>query len=251
MSRFAVIVIPARFASSRFPGKPLANDTGKPLIQHVWERARKASCVDRVVVATDDDRIASAVRAFGGEALMTRTDHPNGASRLAEALDLLDMPGDTIIVNVQGDEPEIDAALIDDLAWALKRDSGLLIATIASPFAAGEDPADPNIVKVVCNQAGFAMYFSRSRIPSRAVGAPAQPLKHVGLYAYRAAFLRRYVAMTPMPMEQAERLEQLRVLEHGERISVLVRQTRHHGIDTPEQYASFVKRWRDRQSADA
>lgn len=234
-------VIPARFASTRLPGKMLLDRTGKPLIQHVWERAKLAKKVDRVIVATDDQRIFDAVRGFGGEAVMTRADHPNGTSRIAEAVASIDAP---IIVNVQGDEPDLDPALIDLAIDTLHAHADCPVATIASPFAATEDPANPNIVKVVVDQAGRAMYFSRSLIPfNRDGGEPASPpLKHVGLYVYRREFLPTYVKLTPTPLEQSEKLEQLRVLEHGYCIAVAIREAHFHGIDTPEQYEAFVRR---------
>ncbi len=238
-----VVVIPARFASTRFPGKPLASRTGRPLIQHVCQRAALAKCASRVLVATDDSRIAKAVIDFGGEVVMTRADHPNGTSRLAEVA--RDLPAGTIVVNVQGDEPDIDPALIDKAVQAL---GDADMCTIASPFAPDEDPNDPNIVKVVVDRTGRALYFSRSLIPfRREATGPSQPLKHVGLYVYRREFLIEYVGMAPTPLEGAEQLEQLRVLEHGRRIQVVIAETNHHGIDTPEQYDEFVRRWRAEQ----
>ncbi len=238
-----VVVIPARYASSRFPGKPLAARTGRPLIQHVVERAARAQCASRVLVATDDSRIERVVREFGGEVVMTRADHPNGTSRLAEVA--RDLAAGTIVVNVQGDEPDIDPAIIDKAVEAL---GDADICTIASPFANDEDPADPNIVKVVVDRMGRALYFSRALIPHKrdAIG-PSHPLKHVGLYVYRREFLIEYVGMTPTPLERTEHLEQLRVLEHGRRIQVVIAETKHHGIDTPEQYNEFVKRWQAEQ----
>lgn len=236
-----VVVIPARFASSRFPGKPLASRTGRPLIQHVCERAALAKCASRVLVATDDSRIERVVREFGGDVVMTRADHPNGTSRLAEVA--RDLPTGTIVVNVQGDEPDIDPALIDKAAEAL---GDADMCTIASPFAADEDPNDPNIVKVVVDRTGRALYFSRSLIPfKRDAMGPCQPLKHVGLYVYRREFLIEYVGMMPTPLERTEHLEQLRVLEYGRRIQVVIAETKHHGIDTPEQYNEFVRRWNE------
>lgn len=239
-------VIPARYASSRFPGKPLAAETGKPLIQHVVERARQARLISRVIVATDDQRIFDAVRAFGGEAMMTCADHPNGTSRIAEVVSQLsDVPA--VVVNVQGDEPEIEPAIIDRLVDGLASEpaNGAAMATVASFFAADEDPADPNIVKVVVSAAGQALYFSRSLIPfDRDCRRLVRPLKHVGLYAYHADFLLKYVTLPPSPLERCEQLEQLRALEHGYRIKVVLADARHHGIDTPEQYAAFVRRYR-------
>lgn len=252
----ALAIIPARYGSSRFPGKPLARETGKPLIQHVVEQVRRARSVVRIIVATDDAQIAEAVDEFGGEAVMTRADHPNGTSRIAEVVQHLETahadpalvdasgPLPEIIVNVQGDEPEIEPRVIDELVRGLAKDGDAPMATLASPFAPGEDPADPNIVKLVVDQLGRAMYFSRSPIPYDRDGIGAAVLKHPGLYAYRRSFLPTYVALPPTPLELAEKLEQLRALEHGHRIAVIATKVAHHGIDTPEQYAEFVQRYR-------
>lgn len=237
-------IIPARLGSTRFPGKMLASETGRPLVLHTLEAAQKSARLERVVVATDDDGIASAVRGAGGEAVMTSASHPNGSSRLAEAADVLGLADDAVVVNVQGDEPEIDPGLIDLAVDALVG-SGADVATVGSPFGAGQDPADPNIVKVVVDCRGRALYFSRSLVPfdRDGGGSEAGPLKHVGLYVYRAGFLRRYVGLAETPLERTERLEQLRVLEHGHTIAVAVAEAHHVGIDTPEQYAAFVARW--------
>lgn len=241
MGQSATVIIPARFASTRFPGKPLARDTGKPLIQHVYERAQAATCVDRVVVATDDGRIHEAVVGFGGESVMTRTDHPNGTSRLDEAARTLELTDDAIVVNVQGDEPEIDPAHIDVAVDAL---GDFEAATLAAPLdAAHEDARDPNVVKVVVALDGRALYFSRSLVPSLDRADPSTVVRrHVGLYVYRVAFLATYVRLEPTPLEQAECLEQLRILEHGYRIRVADIDSAHPGIDTPEQYEAFVRR---------
>lgn len=241
----AVAVIPARLASTRFPRKVLASETGKPLIRHVCERAALARRVSRVVVATDADEVAAAVRAFGGEAVMTREDHPNGTSRLAEAAAILGLAPDALVVNVQGDEPEIEPAVIDAAVDAIER-TGAEVSTIGSPFAPGEDAANPNLVKVVRRADGLALYFSRALIPHRrdAGGFAEPPLRHVGLYVYRAAFLAAYAGLSPTPLERTEMLEQLRVLEHGYRVAVAVCEARGAGIDTPEQYAAFVARWK-------
>lgn len=255
----AIAVIPARHASTRFPGKMLANRTGKPLIQHVYEQARKARYIGRVVVATDDGHIAEAVTNFGGEFVMTRLDHPNGTSRIAEAIGRLGPPqggglaacDSALIVNVQGDEPEIDPELID-LAIATLDHPGhrdAVASTVAAPFGPHEDPGHPNIVKVVIDQRGRALYFSRAAIPYNRdgeVGVP--PMKHVGLYVYRREFLLSYPGLAATPLEKAEKLEQLRILEHGHSIAVAVwsRPIDATGIDTPEQYDAFVNRTRTR-----
>jgi 3-deoxy-manno-octulosonate cytidylyltransferase (CMP-KDO synthetase) len=244
----AVGIIPARLASSRFPQKILASETGKPLIQHVWDAAMRAASLSSVVIAVDDPSVQQLVRSFGGVAVLTSPDHPNGTSRLAQAADFLRLSTDTIVVNIQGDEPDMDPGTID-AAVTLARITSAAVTTVASPFAQGEDPADPNIVKVVLRHDGSALYFSRALIPHARVGATQStpPLKHVGLYAYRAGFLPKYLALAPTPLEQTEMLEQLRVLEHGYSIAVAVRSVTSTGIDTSEQYAAFVARWRSRQ----
>ncbi len=248
----AIAVIPARYESSRFPGKPLAAQTGKPLIQHVVEQVRRARTVTRIIVATDDRRIADAVAAAGSEARMTRADHPNGTSRIAEVVATLDGPPPGLIVNVQGDEPEIEPEVIDQLVTGLDADPDADMATLATPFDEREDPANPNIVKIVLDRRNRALYFSRSLIPYDrdaellAQRPAAVVYKHPGLYAYRRDFLLRYPSLDPTPLEQAEQLEQLRVLEHGCRIAVIHADAPHPGIDTPEQYARFVQRYRDR-----
>ncbi len=251
MAQGAVIIIPARFGSERFPGKPLASETGKPLIQHVVEAALKCRRVERVVVATDDDRIATAVRGFGGECVMTQSEHPNGTSRLAEAATALELEDERTIVNVQGDEPEIEAAVIEAVIEALES-SQAPMATVGSPFAERENAGNPNIVKVVRRLDGRALYFSRALVPFNRDGSGMKTgsggeivLKHVGVYAYRRWFLREFAELSETPLERTERLEQLRALEHGYEIAVGVAKAEHHGIDTPEQYAEFVKRQRE------
>ena len=239
----AIAIIPARFGSTRFPGKVLADATGRPLIAHVCEAAGRAGLVERVVVATDDERVGAAVRGFGGEVVMTG-EHPNGSSRLAEAADRLGLGDERIVVNVQGDEPEIDPGVIDAAIAALV-EGGADVSTIASPIRDEGEATDPNVVKVVVGVGGRAMYFSRARIPhdrDGAGGADAQALRHVGLYCYTAGFLRRYVRLPETPLERVEKLEQLRILEHGHSIAVAVRDTSHAGIDTPGQYEAFVRR---------
>jgi 3-deoxy-manno-octulosonate cytidylyltransferase (CMP-KDO synthetase) len=241
-----VVVIPARHDSVRFPGKVLADRTGRPLVQHVHEQARRAARIDDVVVATDDERVSTAVEAFGGRALMTRRDHPNGTSRLAEAA--AHLPDAAIVVNVQGDEPEIEPEAIDRAVATLEGDPDCAAATLAAPFDPADDPADPNIVKVVLDRRGRALYFSRAAIPVDRDGTgAASPLRHVGLYAYRRAFLLEYARLEPTPLEQAERLEQLRILEHGHAIAVGLVARSPAGIDTPAQYDAFVRRWQTRK----
>lgn len=249
----AVAVIPARYASSRFPGKPLASLTGKPLIAHVMERARLCSGISRVIVATDDLRIHDAVRDFGGEVIMTRADHPNGTSRVAEVAQHVDSE---LVVNVQGDEPELEPELVDRAIAALRADPDAAMSTVASPFGDDEDPSNPNVVKCTVSLKGRALTFSRSLIPFHRDGAiaaesgepvpapAARPLKHVGLYVYRRQFLPTFMSLEPSPLELTESLEQLRVLEHGYHIAVARGASRAQGIDTPEQYAAFVARWR-------
>ncbi|MFM8641504.1 MAG: 3-deoxy-manno-octulosonate cytidylyltransferase [Phycisphaerales bacterium] len=241
MTTRAAAVIPARMASTRFPGKPLADLTGKPMIVHVLERVARCRSVGRILVATDDARIADAVRAAGFEARMTDPAHPNGTSRVAEVARTLQ---EELIVNVQGDEPQIEPALVDRTVEALAARPDMPMATLVSPFAPGEDPANPNIVKCVTAVDGRALYFSRSLVPfdrDRAPGAAA-PRKHVGLYAYRRAFLEVFVGLAPTPLERTESLEQLRALEHGHPILCAEGEAHFTGIDTPEQYAEFVRR---------
>lgn len=248
----AVAFIPARLGSTRFPGKVLADRTGRPLIQHVYEAVKGAASLSRVVVATDDERVVSAARGFGAEAVLTGTHHPNGTSRIGEAAGALGLDPRQLVVNVQGDEPELDPGAIDAAVGALLRlehSAGARVGTIASPMEPGEDPDNPNVVKVVCDRRGCALYFSRSRIPfdrDRGAGGPVRWLRHVGVYVYRKAFLDTYLSLAETPLEQSERLEQLRILEHGHRIAVGEHPTRHTGIDTPEQYGAFVERWRAR-----
>ena len=240
------IVIPARYGSSRFEGKVLMAETGKPLLRHVWDQAMRVRGVDRVIVATDDDRIRAVVEQFGGEVRMTRPDHVNGTSRVAEVAATLEAD---LIVNLQGDEPELAPEAIEGTIARLRQHSECGMATLASPFFEGEDPDDPHLVKVVCDLVDRALYFSRARVPAdRGPAEASAPLKHIGLYVYRRAFLLRYVEMAPTPLETAESLEQLRVLEHGERIVVHRAAVRWGGIDTPREYAAFVIREAERRS---
>ena len=241
-----VAIIPARYASTRLPGKPLLAETGMPLIRHVVEAAGRSKRIDRVIVATDDDRIAEAVRAFGGEVAMTREDHPSGTDRVAEVAEGL--VGVELVVNLQGDEPEASGALLDDLVDLMRRDPGAAMGTLATPIIEESIYLDPSCVKVVI-AAGRALYFSRSPIPFHRDGVAEDHYGylHIGVYAYRPDFLKRLAAMPTSPLERAEKLEQLRVLEAGYPIAIGVVEEPSVGIDTPEDYRRFVSRWRSRR----
>ena len=228
-------VIPARYASTRLPGKPLLDIAGKPMICRVYERAVQADRVEKVLVATDDERICEAVRAHGGEAMMTAADHPTGTDRLAEvAAAYEDME---LIINVQGDEPLIDPELINRLAALFEEDRSLQMATVMTPMTDEEEMKNPNNVKVVTDLQGYALYFSRSLMPYPRNAGKAPVHKHIGIYAYRREFLLRYAKMPPTPLEQAESLEQLRALENGYRIRVLPTDIKFVGVDTAEDLA--------------
>ena len=241
------VVIPARFASSRLPGKPLLRDTGKYLIQHVYEQSSAAKAASLVVVATDDERIRKAVEGFGGNVVMTRADHPSGTDRVAEVAAGL---GSHVVVNVQGDEPQLDPAAIDLLVELLAADPGSDMATLATPLPDRESYLSPNVVKVVCDDRGRALYFSRSPIPMVRDGdpdfaaRPARFLQHLGVYAYRREFLLRIAAAPPHALEQSEKLEPLRVLGTGGSIRVGLAAHAHRGVDTPADYAEFVRMFR-------
>lgn len=228
-------MLPARWGSTRFPGKPLHLIAGKPLIQHVWERCKMAALLDELIIATDDLRIFAAVAAFGGKAVMTSPDHPTGTDRIAEAVRAF--PQATHILNIQGDEPLIDPTLIDALAAAMTVDPSLEMATAANPLDPA-DPAiqDPNVVKVVTALDGRALYFSRSPLPffrNPVAGLPV--FRHKGIYAYQRSFLERFVTWPPSPLELAESLEQLRALENGATIKVITTTDTSPGVDTPAQ----------------
>lgn len=229
-------VIPARYASTRLPGKPLSMIAGKPMIQHVYERACQAQLPDEVVVATDNELVEQAVIGFGGKAVMTSPDHPSGTDRLAEVA--LKYPDVDIIVNVQGDEPMIPPEIIDRLAEAFEGDAELNMATMKVVMDE-EDYDNPAAVKVVTDQRGYALYFSRSLMPyPRNKPEGYKVFKHVGIYAYRRNFLLKYAALTPTPLERAESLEQLRALENGYKIKVLESDFQGIGVDTPEDLAA-------------
>jgi 3-deoxy-manno-octulosonate cytidylyltransferase (CMP-KDO synthetase) len=224
-------VIPARFASSRFPGKPLATIAGKPMLQHVFERASQARYLTRLVIATDDERIRDAARAFGAPVLMTRSDHASGTDRVAE---VASADRAEIIVNIQGDEPLIDPAAVDAAALALLADPDLPMATLKRRIDNPEDISNPNVVKVVTDRFENAIYFSRSPIPYVREGCSTLHAKHIGLYVYRRDFLLKYSDLPVGPLEQAERLEQLRALENGYRIRVAETEYDSLGVDTPQ-----------------
>ena len=233
------VIIPARYASTRFPGKPLVDLCGKPMIQWVYERSALCQLVDRVIVATDDDRIVRAVETFGGDVVMTSADHPTGTDRLAEVAATLDTQ---LIVNVQGDEPLIDPAMIRAAVAPLQADPWIPMGTLKTPLASLEEYLDPNVVKVVTDRQGFALYFSRAPIPfprdsgdrlDRGWPEPAAS-RHIGLYVYRRDFLLRYPRLEATPLENRERLEQLRALEHGYRIRVAETDLAGPGVDTLE-----------------
>jgi 3-deoxy-manno-octulosonate cytidylyltransferase (CMP-KDO synthetase) len=247
-------IIPARYASSRLPGKPLLELAGKPMILHVVERAQEVKAIQRVIVATDDERIFAAVKNAGAEAWMTSPNHPTGTDRLAEVAAQLDSD---IIVNVQGDEPFIEPSTIEAALQPLLEDDSLVMATTCEPLDAAADVVNPNVVKVVTDHAGFALYFSRQPVPfpraevlacgTLEVALQTQPqllqlyAKHTGLYVYRREFLLQLAKLKPTPLERTEALEQLRALEHGYRIRVVKAAHRSLGIDTPEDLARARK----------
>jgi 3-deoxy-manno-octulosonate cytidylyltransferase (CMP-KDO synthetase) len=227
----AIAIIPARYQSTRLPGKPVIEIRGKTLIEHVYRRVEKAGLVERILVATDDERIARAVERFGGNVVMTRTDHQSGTDRLAEAA--ADLPADALVVNIQGDEPLLEPEIIDR-AIAVARFGDAEMVTLRTRLDDRAAIEDPNRVKVVVNREGFALYFSRSPIPSAGT-----TFLHLGLYVYRAGFLRRFTQLERTPLEIAERLEQLRALEHGFRIRVVEVDSTSWGIDTPADLKKF------------
>lgn len=247
-----VVLIPARLASTRLPDKPLADIHGKPMVVRVAERARRSSA-QRVVVAADSPRIVDACSHHGVQAVLTRVDHPSGSDRLAEACERLHVDDDTCVVNVQGDEPLIDAHMIDACAALLMQSRDCVMSTVAHAIHDPRDFANPNIVKVVLDQRQRALYFSRAPIPWWRDGSTSfqaglsdavRPLRHVGLYGYRAGFLKRFPTLEASPLEAVEALEQLRVLWHGERIAVHVGESAPApGVDTPEDLERVRAMW--------
>ena len=239
--------IPARYGSTRFPGKILAKDTGKFLIQHTWEQACLAGLPEKVIIAADDERIAAAAKSFGAECILTSPEHKSGTDRIAEAV--ADIDAD-IVVNLQADEPDIPPENIDCLAQLLIENPDCQMATLAAEFENIKQIANPNIVKVVVDDNGYAIYFSRAPIPydreKSGVDKADQYLRHIGIYAYRKEFLLKITALPQSRLEKIEKLEQLRAIENG--YSILVGKVEHtcDGIDTPQQYAEFVRREKQR-----
>ena len=253
-----VACIPARYGSTRFPGKVLARDTGKFLIQHTYERACAAKLVEKVIIATDDEKVVAAAETFGAECVLTSVEHKSGTDRIAEAVAEMDVD---IVVNLQADEPEIDPENIDYVTRLLIENPGYPMATLAADFARPEQVADPNIVKVIVSrceggmrddgrgrtdEAGRAIYFSRHPIPydrdAAGIGQIGQYKRHLGIYSYQKDFLLKITALPQTPLEKTEKLEQLRAIENG--FAILVGKVEHicDGIDTPEQYSAFVER---------
>jgi 3-deoxy-manno-octulosonate cytidylyltransferase (CMP-KDO synthetase) len=234
------VVIPARFASTRLPAKPLHPIAGKPLIRHVWERCRRAKGIAKVIVATDDQRIADAAASFGAEVAMTSTKHRSGTDRVAEVAKRL--PGFSHIINVQGDEPLVDPTIVAKLAAAMVKDRRIEMITSASIFTPEDDITNPNMVKVVVDRAGHGLYFSRSPIPYvRNDGVRPQFFRHQGIYGYSTKFLLQFVRWKPGILEQAESLEQLRALENGARIRVVLAKHAAVSVDTPEDVAAVER----------
>ncbi|MBR4643079.1 MAG: 3-deoxy-manno-octulosonate cytidylyltransferase [Selenomonadaceae bacterium] len=228
----SICVIPARYSSTRLPGKPLKDICGVPMICRVWERASRAKSVAEVIVATDDERILQAVEKYSGRAMMTRADHKTGTDRLAEVAEKF--PDVEVIVNVQGDEPLIEPALIDELVAQFVADKNLQMATVATELLDADEMNNPNNVKVVLDKNNDALYFSRSLIPYPRNAGKSKIFKHIGIYAYRRNFLLTYAKMEPTPLEQSESLEQLRALENGFKIRVIKSSCRFVGVDTEE-----------------
>jgi 3-deoxy-manno-octulosonate cytidylyltransferase (CMP-KDO synthetase) len=245
-------VIPARYASTRFEGKAVADIMGKPMVQHVYERVARADLVSEVIIATDDERIATAVRAFDGRVEMTSREHATGTDRIAEVAGRLDSD---IIVNVQGDEPLIEPAMIDETIRPLIEDPAIVMSTLKTRIKNLHDFLSPNVVKVVTDWEGFALYFSRSPIPNfrdkwndlkdeKFASGRLLSYKHVGLYVYRRDFLLQYAQMSPTYLELAEKLEQLRALENGYRIKVVETEHESIGVDTPADLEKVLEKLR-------
>lgn len=247
----AVVVIPARYASTRLPGKlilpEVKTQTGKYIIEHVYHNVKKAKRIYKVIVATDNYLIYDIVKGFGGEVEMTSETHASGTDRIAEVAGRLDAD---VVVNVQGDEPEVNAEMIDQVIDTLAEDGDGVMATLANTITDAAELANPNVVKVVLDKRGYALYFSRSQIPfvrdgkDSIKGQPPVFLKHIGIYAYQRDFLLKYSKLPPSPLENAEKLEQLRALSNGYRIKVSITKYVSRGIDTKEDLASFMERYK-------
>jgi 3-deoxy-manno-octulosonate cytidylyltransferase (CMP-KDO synthetase) len=237
----AIGVIPARFASTRFPGKVLALIAGKPMIQHVWQRAQECRELADLLIACDDQKVLKAAQGFGAKAVMTRPEHPSGSDRIAEAVGGLDFD---IVVNIQGDEPFLESKVIDGLVVALKNDAKASVATVIKAIKSDADIGNPNVVKVVIDKNNYALYFSRSPIPYNRNAQRPQTLKyfkHLGLYAYRKDFLMDYKDWPKSMLEAAEQLEQLRILEAGHKIKTIETDIETLAVDTPEDLAKIEK----------
>ncbi len=240
------VCIPARYGSTRFPGKVLAEKTGKYLVQHTYESASRAKSVDDVIVATDSDKVFEAVKSFGGECVMTSSEHRSGTDRIAEAMKGYDAD---IVVNVQADEPEIEPSSIEKVARLLEKNKKVPMATLVSKIEDENQLNDPNVVKVIVNKKNEAIYFSRLPVPynrdNAGIGNCSDYLRHLGIYAYRKEFLEKLTKLQPTFLERSEKLEQLRVLENG--FSIMVGKVEHvcEGIDTSGQYEKFVKRYKE------
>jgi 3-deoxy-manno-octulosonate cytidylyltransferase (CMP-KDO synthetase) len=242
-----IALIPARFGSTRFPGKPLADICGKPLIQRVWDQARQVQGLDALYVATDDQRIRAGVESFGGQVIMTRPDHPSGSDRLAEVTHFLGLSYDDIVVNIQGDQPLFPPDLIAQLATPLRRDPEAVLVTPARKITDPKVASDPNVVKVVFDRRHRALYFSRSLLPCwRDAGEPPYFYRHLGLYAYRVGFLQKFVHLSPGRWEAAEKLEQLRALEHGFPIHIVETEGDTLEVDTPADLARAAAFFKNR-----
>jgi 3-deoxy-manno-octulosonate cytidylyltransferase (CMP-KDO synthetase) len=238
MTDTVLAVIPARFAATRFPGKPLAVLWGKPMLQHVWERARAARGIDELLIATDDERIVTAARGFGAAVELTSSDCASGTDRVAEVARRRPQAG--LVLNLQGDEPELETGAVSRLVEVMRGDASLRMGTIAHHEPDAALLARPEVVKVVVDAAGFALYFSRADLAEGSQGGPA--LRHAGVYAFRRDLLLEFAAWPPGGLEQAERLEQLRALERGVRIKVVLGDHPFAGVDTPEQMQTLERR---------
>ena len=250
MSVQVVCIIPSRYESTRFPGKPLADLCGKPMIQHVYERVLRAKTVSFAAVATDDERIFDAVEAFGGRAVMTSPRHRSGTDRIAEAVETMGLRDDDIVVNIQGDQPLFEPVQVDEVVGPLLADAAVQMSTLIYRIVRDEEITHPNAVKTVFDRDHFALYFSRATIPFvRDPGKRVDYFKHHGIYAYRRDFLRTFTALSEGVLERLEALEQLRALEHGYRIKVVVTPYDSVEVDTPEELERVRRLILNRDSA--